>query len=241
MQARLHPHFQRWLSRNVESHRIDGYAIVSLSLKSPQQAPGDINDVLLEQVADLAEQYSYSEVRTTQQQNLILADVKKSDLFQLWLDASRINLATPTSGTLADIVCCPGGDYCSLANARSLPLSAAIQQRFDDLDYLYDLGTLSFRISGCVNACAHHHIANIGILGVEKNGQEFYQITLGGDDGNQARLGRRLGPSLPMEQIPDAIEKILQLYQQQRSDQDETFLETFLRIGLAAFKEQVYG
>ena len=180
LQSRLNTQFSRWLSRNTHEHRIQGYSIVSLSLKSSTQAPGDISDIQLEQIAELADRYSFGEARSTQQQNLVLTDVKKSDLFNLWLEVSSLDLATPNIGTITDIVCCPGGDFCALANARSLPINTAIQQRFDDLDFLYDLGDLSFRISGCVNACAHHHIANIGILGVDKKGEEFYQITLGG-------------------------------------------------------------
>ncbi|MEH6472071.1 MAG: nitrite/sulfite reductase [Halopseudomonas sp.] len=240
-QQRQQPQFSRWLTRNVQPHRVTGYAIVSLSLKAAGQAPGDITAAQFEQVAALAERYSFGEVRTTQQQNLVLADVKKSDLWTLWQDASTADLASPNIGTLTDIVCCPGGDFCALANARSLPISDAIQQRFDDLDYLYDLGDLSLRISGCVNACAHHHIANIGILGVDKNGQEFYQITLGGKSSDGARLGKVLGPSLPIDAVAGAVEQLLQTYLQARLDPQELFIDTLLRIGNQPFKEQVYA
>ncbi|MEH6575967.1 MAG: nitrite/sulfite reductase [Amphritea sp.] len=233
--------YERWLTRNVHAHRIADYAVVSLSLKAPGQAPGDINAAQLLQVADLAERYSHAEVRTTQQQNLILADVKKSDLYALWTEASGIDLAMPTIGTLADIVCCPGGDFCGLANTRSLPVSAAIQQRFDNLDFLYDLGDLSLKISGCINACAHHHIANIGILGVDKNGQEFYQITLGGEAGNTSRLGKVLGPSLPMDDVPEAIARVVELYLEERTDEQETFSSAYQRIGKQPFKDKVYA
>ncbi|OMH39514.1 nitrite/sulfite reductase [Motiliproteus sp. MSK22-1] len=241
LQGQLNPPFERWLSRNTHEHRVDGYSIVSLSLKSSTQAPGDISAIQLEQIAELAERYSFGEVRTTQQQNLVLTDVKQSDLFNLWLEATSLKLATPNIGTITDIVCCPGGDFCALANARSLPINAAIQQRFEDLDFLYDLGDMSLRISGCVNACAHHHIANIGILGVDKKGEEFYQITLGGQSGEASRLAKVLGPSLPMDLLPEAIERVIEIYLRERTDHTERFIDTFLRLGSRPFKEHVYG
>lgn len=237
----LQPEYDRWLKRNVQPHRQAGYAIVTLSLKFRGKAPGDITTDQLLRIAYLAERYSFGEVRTTQQQNIVLADVRKQDLYDLWLEATSMELATPTVGTLSDTVCCPGGDFCALANARSLPINSSIQQRFDDLDYLYDLGDLSLRISGCINACAHHHIANIGILGVEKNGQEYYQITLGGESGSASAIGKVLGPSLPMAKVADAIENIVQLYLAQRLSEDESFSTAYQRIGKVAFKEKVYA
>jgi len=235
------PEFSRWLNRNVQPHKQPGYAVVSLSLKSVGKAPGDITDTQLRQVAELADQYSFGEARTTQQQNIVLADVRQQDLFELWHKATEFGLAEPTVGTLSDIVCCPGGDFCGLANARSLPISSAIQQRFDDLDYLYDLGDVSLRISGCINACAHHHIANIGILGIDRKGEEFYQITLGGEVGAKSQVGKVLGPSMAMDKVPGAIEDILQIYLEQRVAPEESFIDAYHRIGKQTFKEQVYG
>ena len=234
------PAYRHWLRRNVREHRVAGYAIVTLSLKHQGTAPGDITSEQLRRVADLAEQFSFGEARNTQQQNIVLADVKRSDLFALWEEACRLELAAPTIGTLSDVVCCPGGDFCGLANARSLPINSAIQQRFDDLDYLYDLGDLSLRISGCINACAHHHIANIGILGVDKKGEEFYQLTLGGEVGERSRIGKVLGPSIPLDAVPDALEAIVDVFVEQRHE-EEPFISTYERIGKDKFKERVYA
>ncbi|WP_271272585.1 nitrite/sulfite reductase [Aliamphritea hakodatensis] len=234
------PAYRHWLRRNVRAHRVGGYAIVTLSLKHQGTAPGDISSEQLRRVADLAERFSFGEARNTQQQNIVLADVKRSDLFALWQEACRLELAAPTIGTLSDVVCCPGGDFCGLANARSLPINSAIQQRFDDLDYLYDLGDLSLRISGCINACAHHHIANIGILGVDKKGEEFYQLTLGGEVGERSRIGKVLGPSIPLDAVPDALEAIVDVFVEQRHE-EEPFISTYERIGKDKFKERVYA
>ncbi|MCO4758085.1 MAG: nitrite/sulfite reductase [Oceanospirillaceae bacterium] len=233
--------YHRWLERNVRPHKQHGYRIVTLSLKYFGQAPGDITTGQLESIAELADRYSFGEVRTTQQQNIVLTDVKRTDLFNLWHEINRLNLATPTVGTLVDTVCCPGGDFCNLANARSLSVNTAIQQRFEDLGRLYALGDLSLRISGCINACAHHHIANIGILGVDKNGQEFYQITLGGQTGKQSDIGKVLGPSLPHDKVAPAVERIIEVYVEARSSTTETFTTTYQRLGKAPFKERVYA
>lgn len=234
------PAYHRWLQRNVRSHRVSGYAIVTLSLKHQGTAPGDITSEQLRRVAELAEGFSFGEVRSTQQQNIVLADVKRSDLYALWQEATRLELAAPTVGTLSDVVCCPGGDFCGLANARSLPINTAVQERFEDLDYLYDLGDLSLRISGCINACAHHHIANIGILGVDKKGEEFYQLTLGGETGMCSQIGKVLGPSIPLEKVPDALQAIVDVYVEQRQE-EESFISTYQRIGKETFKERVYA
>ncbi|GGK75815.1 nitrite/sulfite reductase [Amphritea balenae] len=239
--ADLYPEYGRWLERNVRPHKIEGYRIVTLSLKYQGAAPGDISARQLEQLADLAEQYSFAEIRTTQQQNIILTDVKSTDLYSLWLELRYLKLDTPTVGTLSDTVCCPGADFCNLANARSLPVNAAIQQQFNDLNQLYELGDLSLRISGCINACAHHHIANIGILGVDKNGQEYYQITLGGMSGKVNAIGKVLGPSLPMDRVVPAIEQIIGVYIANRSSPSESFSAVYQRIGKPPFKESVYA
>ncbi|WP_022957209.1 nitrite/sulfite reductase [Spongiibacter tropicus] len=234
------PAFARWLAHNVHAHKQDGYAIVTLSLKTTGVAPGDITAEQFEAVANLAEEYGFGEARSTHQQNMVLPDVQQKQLFSLWQRLESLELASPTVGTMNDIICCPGGDFCSLANAKSIPIAEAIQRRFDDLDYLYDLGEIELNISGCMNACGHHHIGNIGILGVDKKGQEFYQVSLGGSQGLNASLGKILGPSFAQEDIPDVIEKILNCYVERRQP-DEDFLDTFNRIGLEPFKERVYA
>jgi len=232
--------FAKWLERNTLKHRVAGYRIVNLSLKPTGVAPGDVTDSQLETIADLAERYSFSEIRATHEQNLVLADVKKSDLFTLWQETKAAGFATPNIGTLTDLICCPGGDFCSLANAKSIPVAEVIQRRFDDMDYVYDLGDLDLNISGCMNACGHHHVGNIGILGVDKKGAEFYQVQLGGSAENDASLGNVLGPSFGREEIPDIIGKILDVYVENRHG-DELFIDTYRRIGLDPFKESVYA
>ncbi|MEJ2416631.1 MAG: nitrite/sulfite reductase [Exilibacterium sp.] len=244
-----HRAFSRWLQRNVSRHRQAGYAAVTLSLKPTGIAPGDITDNQLEVIADLAERYSFAEARTTHEQNIVLADVRKSDLFELWLDAKAAGFATPNIGTLTDLICCPGGDFCSLANAKSIPVAEAIQRKFDDLDYVYDLGDIDLNISGCMNACGHHHVGHIGILGVDKKGEEFYQVQLGGNSGyrntgisgkNGASLGTVLGPSFSRADMTDVIQKLLDVYVENRAE-EEQFIDTYHRIGLAPFKERVYA
>lgn len=232
--------FAQWVSRNTHPHKVKGYRAVVLSLKGNQAAPGDISAPQLTALAELADQYSFGEVRTTHQQNMVLADVPILDLYPLWQALCEINLATPNIGTLTDMICCPGLDFCNLANAHSIPVAATIRKRFEDLDYLYDIGDLSLNISGCVNACAHHHLANIGILGVDKKGEPFYQVSLGGRKAEQCRIGKILGPAFSKEQIPSVIEFIINIYLQHRVD-GESFITTFDRIGLATFKECVYG
>ncbi len=232
--------FARWLKYNTAKHKQPGYAIVTLSLKTTGVAPGDATSEQMEAVADLADQFGFGEIRTSHEQNLILPDIRQRDLFTVWKAATQIGFATPNVGHLTDIICCPGGDYCSLANAKSIPVAEAIQRRFDDLDYIYDLGELDLNISGCMNACGHHHVGHIGILGVDKKGAEFYQISLGGNQGKDAALGEILGPSFSQADVPDVIEKILQTYLDRRQD-GEIFLATFRRIGLEPFKERVYG
>ena len=235
------PIFGNWIKRNTVAHRVAGYRIVNLSLKATGFAPGDITDQQLELVADLADEYSFGEIRSTHQQNLVLADVQMDQLYALWQRLQGAGLATPNHGYLTDIISCPGGDYCSLANAKSLPVAEAIQSRFSDLDYLYDLGPIELNISGCMNACGHHHIGNIGILGVDKKGAEFYQVCLGGSQGKDASIGKILGPSFSQEAMPEVIAKILSTYLTLRNDEEETFLDTYRRVGIEPFKERVYA
>ncbi|WP_434456092.1 nitrite/sulfite reductase [Stutzerimonas urumqiensis] len=235
-----HPGFGRWRTRNVFEHKQPGYAAVTLSLKPTGTAPGDITDKQLDALADLADRYSFGEVRTTHNQNIVLADVRQADLFELWGELRELGFATPNIGLLTDIICCPGGDFCSLANAKSIPIAEAIQRRFDDLDYLFDLGEIDLNISGCMNACGHHHVGHIGILGVDKKGEEFYQVSLGGSSGRDATLGQILGPSFAQDAMPDVIGKIIDVFVEHR-EEDEPFLDTFRRVGIAPFKERVYA
>ncbi|WP_120995482.1 nitrite/sulfite reductase [Stutzerimonas urumqiensis] len=235
-----HPGFGRWRMRNVFEHKQPGYAAVTLSLKPTGTAPGDITDKQLDALADLADRYSFGEVRTTHNQNIVLADVRQADLFELWGELRELGFATPNIGLLTDIICCPGGDFCSLANAKSIPIAEAIQRRFDDLDYLFDLGEIDLNISGCMNACGHHHVGHIGILGVDKKGEEFYQVSLGGSSGRDATLGQILGPSFAQDAMPDVIGKIIDVFVEHR-EEDEPFLDTFRRVGIAPFKERVYA
>ena len=232
--------FANWVLRNTRAHKADGYRSVTLSLKATGFPPGDITAEQLELLADLADRYSMGEVRNTHQQNMVLADVRMADLHTLWRELQGARLATPNIGYLTDIICCPGGDYCSLANAKSIPVAEAIQARFDDLDYVYDLGPLDLNISGCMNACGHHHVGHIGILGVDKKGQEFYQVSLGGNQGKDASLGKILGPSFKQEDMPDVVERILSTYLSLRAE-EETFLDTYRRVGIEPFKERAYA
>jgi sulfite reductase (NADPH) hemoprotein beta-component len=239
-QRAANPAFNAWMKRNVLAHKVPGYAIVIVSLKNPSVAPGDITSDQFDLVADLADRYSFGELRTTHEQNMVLADVRQSDLFALWEVLRANGLATPTFGLLTDIISCPGGDFCALANAKSIPIALAIQARFDDLDYLHDLGDLELNISGCMNSCGHHHVGHIGILGVDKNGEEWYQVSLGGSQGNQTSLGKVIGRSFAAADVPDVISKIVDVYVAQRSA-GERFIDTVRRIGLDPFKLGVYG
>ena len=232
--------FNKWYHRNVSRHKKPGYAIVTLTLKKVGTAPGNMNDQELEKIAELAERYSFGEARITHEQNVVLADIRQQDLFDVWQEIKALGLATPNLGLLTDIICCPGGDYCSLANAKSIPVAEAIQARFDDIDYLWDLGELDLNISGCMNACGHHHVGNIGILGVDKKGEEWYQVSLGGSSGHQTTLGDILGPSFAREEMPDVLEKILSVYVESRIE-GELFVDTYRRVGIKPFKERVYA
>jgi len=211
-----------------------------ISLQQTGVPPGDITDAQMELVADWADRYSFGEVRSTHEQNLVLADVKQSDLFALWEELRAHGLATPNFGLLTDMICCPGGDSCALANAKSIPIAEAVQQRFDDLDYLHDIGELELNISGCMNACGHHHVGHIGILGVDKNGEEWYQITIGGRQGNEAGIGKVIGRSFAAADVPDVIEKLVATYIDNRHE-GERFIDTVHRIGQDPFKTRVYG
>ncbi len=234
------PAFARWVERNTRAHKRAGYRSVVLSLKKTGVPPGDISADQMDAVADMADRFGFGEIRSAHEQNLILPDVKESDLYEVWQLARQHGFATPNIGLLTDIICCPGGDFCDLANARSIPVAEAIQRKFDDLDYLFDLGDIDCNFSGCMNACGHHHIGNIGILGVDKNGQEWYQITLGGSQGNYTAIGKVIGPSFAQADVPAAFEKIMTLYVEQRQE-GERFIETVRRIGLDPFKERVYA
>jgi sulfite reductase (NADPH) hemoprotein beta-component len=213
---------------------------VTLSLKPHGKAPGDATAEQMQVVADLADAYSFGELRVSHEQNLILADVKLSDAFAVWEKARAHGLATPNIGLLTDIICCPGGDFCSLANAKSIPIAEAIQMQFDNLDYLHDIGDIELNISGCMNACGHHHVGHIGILGVDKDGSEWYQVTIGGKQGNDASIGTVIGPSFAAEEMPGVVQRLIDVYIQQRTE-EERFIDTVRRIGVAPFKAHVYA
>jgi len=232
--------FANWAKRNVHPHRMPGYAIVTLSLKRTGVPPGDATSEQMDAVADLADHYSFGELSVSHEQNLIFRDVRQADLFALWGALKSLGFATPNIGLLTDIVCCPGGDFCSLANAKSIPIAQAIQQRFDDLDYLHDIGELDLNISGCMNACGHHHVGHIGILGVDKQGSEWYQVSIGGSQGNDAALGKVIGPSFAAVEMPDVVERLIDTYIANRHD-DERFVDTVQRLGIEPFKERVYA
>ncbi|MFP6847348.1 MAG: nitrite/sulfite reductase [Pseudomonas sp.] len=232
--------FARWVSRNTLAHKMPGYSAVVLSTKPGISAPpGDVTAQQMEALADIAERFGFAELRIAHEQNIVLPDIRKADLYALWQAAGEVGLATPNIGLLTDVIACPGGDFCALANAKSIPIAQAIQQRFDDLDYLHDLGDISLNISGCMNACGHHHIGNIGILGVDKNGSEWYQVTIGGSQGKSSALGKVIGPAFSAEQIPEVIDGLVRTFTDYR-EAEERFVDTVQRIGLEPFKEQVY-
>ncbi len=232
--------FAVWVRRNVADHKVPGYRNVFVALKAPGTPPGDITADQMDAVADLADRYSFGQIRSTHQQNLLLTDVRQADLYPLWGALAAQGLATPVIGTLADMICCPGLDFCSLANASSLSIAQQLNDKFDQLDYLYDLGELRLNMSGCMNACGHHHVGHIGILGVDKKGEEWYQISLGGSSENDVTLGEILGPSVPKTEVANTVARILQVYIEQRQD-DERFLETVRRLGLEPFRLRAYA
>ena len=232
--------FGNWLTRNVKAHKVPGYAVVVLSLKKTGVPPGDATATQIDFVADLADRYAFGELRVTHEQNLVLADVKQSELFKLWQELKAHGLATPNIGLLTDIICCPGGDFCSLANAKSIPIAAAIAERFDNIDFQHDIGEIELNISGCINACGHHHVGSIGVLGVDKDGSEWYQVSIGGAQGNNSAIGKIIGPSFSALQMPEVIDRLLQVYVRERAE-DEKFVDTAQRLGIAPFKEHVYA
>jgi len=232
--------FHAWYHYNTAEHKIPGYRVVYISLKKPDVAPGDATAAQMNLIADLSDRYGFGEIRVTHTQNLLLADVEQDQTFELWQTLGRAGLATPNIGTMTDIICCPGLDFCSLANARSIDVAKLINDRFDDYDYLYDLGELDIKMSGCMNACGHHHVGNIGILGVDKGGEEWYQITIGGAAGADASLGSVIGPSVAKADVPETIARLLAVYVEHRRG-GERFLDTVRRLGVRPFKEKVYA
>ncbi|MFA6052333.1 MAG: nitrite/sulfite reductase [Methylobacter sp.] len=232
--------FATWIKYNTVDHKVPGYRAAFLSLKAPDSPPGDMTDTQLDAVADLADRYSFGEIRSTHRQNLILADVKQADLFPLWQQLDALKLATPNIGTVTDMICCPGLDFCSLANASSIGVAKEINEALDDMDYLHDIGDVKINMSGCMNGCAHQSVGHIGILGVDKKGAEWYQLTLGGSSENEAAIGERLGPAVAKDEVTKAITTILDVYVKQRQD-DESFLDMVKRVGITPFKEQVYA
>ena len=243
------PGFDAWRKRNVHGHKVPGYAAVTLSLKKTGVPPGDVTSDQMDAIAELADRYSFGELRVTHEQNLILADVRQSDLPALWRAARRLGLATPNIGLLTNIISCPGGDFCALANAKSIPVAQAIQEmveeKRDALDYLFDIGELDLNISGCMNACGHHHVGHIGILGVDKNGAEWYQVEIGGNQGKIAgaapALGKVIGPAFARADVPGVIEKLIACYLERRDSEAERFIDVVQRVGIEPFKESVYG
>jgi len=231
--------FNAWLKRNVHPHKMPGYAAVSLSLKKTGVPPGDVTSEQMDRIADLVDHYSFGELRVTHEQNLVFADVRQAELHGLWQQLKELGLATPNIGLLTNIIACPGGDFCSLANAKSIPVAEALQRRFDDLDYLHDIGDIDLNISGCINACGHHHVGHIGILGVDKNGEEWYQITIGG--AQQGRIGKIIGPSFARDDIPDVVERLIETYLEKRDSEAERFVDVVHRLGIEPFKTSVYG
>ncbi|ANN79016.1 nitrite/sulfite reductase [Bordetella flabilis] len=253
--AAADPAFGRWLRKNVRTHRVSGYAAVTLSLKPTGSPPGDVTADQMDAIAALADDYSFGEMRVSHEQNLILADVRRSRLYELWSALKPLKLATPNIGLLTNIISCPGGDFCALANAVSIPVAEAIQRRFDDLDYLFEIGELDLNISGCINACGHHHVGHIGILGVDKAGEEWYQVTIGGRQNGAgdnlqdidpqraggAAIGRIIGPSFARDEVPGVVEKLIHTYLRLRDSEEERFVDVVSRVGIEPFKTDVYG
>jgi len=233
--------FAYWVQNNVREHKQQGYAIANISLKPIGGIPGDISHVQMDALADMADQFSFGEIRSTHEQNLVLAHVKRSDLYALWQGLKEQGLATPNSGLITDLIACPGLDYCALANSRSIPLAQRISERFGELDRQHDIGKIQIKISGCINACTHHHVGHIGILGVDKKGQEFYQITLGGRADEHAQIGKILGAGFSTDEIVDAVETVINIYLSLRENSEETFLDAYNRVGDTPFKEALYG
>ena len=233
------PAFARWARTNVAVHKQPGYAIVNLTLKPTGGVPGDATAEQMDAVADLADRYSLGEIRVTHEQNLVFAHVKEADLYRLWRALDEIGFATPNLSLIGDMICCPGLDYCGLANARSIPVAQRIGKRFADLARQLDIGELRLKISGCINACGHHHVGHVGILGVERKGEEYYQITLGGNPAMDATIGDVVGPAFSSDDVVDAVETVVTTYVKLRAD-GERFLDTYHRVGAEPFKERLY-
>ncbi len=233
--------YGQWLRNNVQPHKQPGYSIVVLSLKTPGIPPGDVSDTQMDAVANLADKFSMGRVVVTHAQNLVLSDVKQQDLPELFTQLVKLDMATPNFDRVTDAICCPGLDYCALANARSIPVALEISERFADIDYQNDIGQCSIKISGCINACGHHHVGNIGILGIDKHGEEHYQLMLGGCESDSASIGKVVGPAFKQGEVVGALENVLRKYLDVRSSEDETFLECFRRLGMQPFKEAAYA
>ncbi len=233
--------FANWLGNSVANHKVPGYAIVTLSLKPEGGPPGDATAEQMDAIADLADRFSFGEIRVGHEQNLVLPHVEQRELPALWRALDKIGVATPNVGLVSDIIACPGLDYCSLANTRSIPVAQELTRRFRDLDLARDLGRLHINISGCINACGHHHVGHIGLLGVEKNGEEYFQVTVGGRADENAELGALLGPAVPYAEVADVVEDIVAAYLELRERPDEIFLDTVKRVGVEPFKERVYA
>ena len=235
------PLFAGWIKRNTQAHRQPGYRAVTITLKATGMPPGDVSARQMDALADLADTFSVGELRTTHEQNIVLADVREDALHALWKALQPLGLAASNAGHITDLICCPGGDFCSLANAKSIPVAQDLQERFEAMDYQFDIGPLELNISGCMNACGHHHVGHIGILGVDKKGAEYYQVCVGGSQNGNARVAQILGPSFSREDLPGAIEKLLARYLALRESEQETFIGVFDRVGIEPFKEAVYG
>ncbi len=232
--------FSRWVDVNVAPHKAPGYAIVNISLKPEGHPPGDATTAQMEAIADLAKAYSFDEIRVTHEQNLVLPHVKKTDLLVIWQHLVQEDLGMANLNLVSDIICCPGMDYCALATARSIPIANRISERFSDIDRQQHIGELRLKISGCINACGHHHVGGIGLLGVDRRGEEYYQITLGGSAREDAAIGKIIGPAFPADMVVDAVESIIDIYLDMRQN-DETFLQTYQRVGIKPFKEKLYA
>ena len=232
--------YNEWISQNTLYHKVPGYSIVNISLKSPNQPPGDLSSQQMMSLAEISDDFSFSEIRVTHEQNLILPHVENKNLYKLWLKLKKLSLATPNIGLISDTICCPGMDYCALATARSIPISQKISDHFKSFSNQKELGDLKIKISGCINACGHHHVGNIGILGLDRNGEEFYQITLGGSAKEDASIGEIVGPSFPENKLIDAINTILNTYKKNKKNKSESFLSVFRRIGIKEFKKDLY-
>ncbi len=233
--------FGAWMKRNVHPHKQPGYAAVTLSLKQTGVPPGDVSDAQMDAIAALADRYSFGELRVTHEQNLVFADVRQDRLQALWRELREHGLATPNVGLLTNIIACPGGDFCALANAKSIPVAAAVQRLFDDLDYLHDIGELDLNISGCINSCGHHHVGHIGVLGVDKQGEEYYQVTIGGSQAAPASVGRVIGPAFAQHEVPWVVERLIEAYLARRESDAERFVDCVHRLGIEPFRENVYG